>query len=169
MEMIWKSYSGEAAWQTVADLGRLHRIQASPGYREAAQRMLGWLAREDKIEIELEGRKIEVEADTTQGTLRDADELAGLLDVCVAMAARHLIMHLGSHPERCLDGVGLVVVSPGVPPAAPLLVAARTAQVKEIDQLCTARTFADPSEAGAIDQVAPVARKCCSLSRFSIR
>ncbi len=32
---------------------------------------------------------------------------------------------LGSHPEACLDGVDLVVVSPGVPPTAELLVSAR--------------------------------------------
>jgi UDP-N-acetylmuramoylalanine--D-glutamate ligase len=32
---------------------------------------------------------------------------------------------LGSHPDACLDGVDLVVVSPGVPPTAKLLVAAR--------------------------------------------
>ncbi len=36
-EQIWQTYSGEAAWQTVADLSRFHRIQASPGYRQAAQ------------------------------------------------------------------------------------------------------------------------------------
>jgi hypothetical protein len=34
---IWQAYSGDAAWQTVADLSRFHRIQASPGYRRAAQ------------------------------------------------------------------------------------------------------------------------------------
>jgi UDP-N-acetylmuramoylalanine--D-glutamate ligase len=32
---------------------------------------------------------------------------------------------LDSHPEACLDGVDLVVVSPGVPPTAELLVTAR--------------------------------------------
>ena len=31
----------------------------------------------------------------------------------------------GSHPEACLDGVDLVVVSPGVPPTAELLVTAK--------------------------------------------
>ncbi len=36
-EQIWQAYSGEAAWQIVADLSRFHRIQASPGYRQAAQ------------------------------------------------------------------------------------------------------------------------------------
>jgi aminopeptidase YwaD len=36
-QRIWQIYSGEAAWQTVADLSRLHRIQASPGHRRAAQ------------------------------------------------------------------------------------------------------------------------------------
>lgn len=35
-QRIWQIYSGEAAWQTVADLSRLHRIQASPGHRQAA-------------------------------------------------------------------------------------------------------------------------------------
>jgi UDP-N-acetylmuramoylalanine--D-glutamate ligase len=32
---------------------------------------------------------------------------------------------LGGHPESCLDGVGVVIVSPGVPAEAPLLEAAR--------------------------------------------
>ncbi len=36
LEQIWQTYSGEAAWQTVVDLSRFHRIQASPGYRQAA-------------------------------------------------------------------------------------------------------------------------------------
>ena len=36
-EQIWQAYSGDAAWQAVADLSRFHRIQASPGYRQAAQ------------------------------------------------------------------------------------------------------------------------------------
>jgi aminopeptidase YwaD len=35
-QRIWQICSGEAAWQTVADLSRLHRIQASPGHRRAA-------------------------------------------------------------------------------------------------------------------------------------
>ncbi len=36
-EHIWQTYSGEAAWQAVVDISRFHRIQASPGYRQAAQ------------------------------------------------------------------------------------------------------------------------------------
>ena len=36
LQRIWQTLSGEAAWQTVADLSRYHRIQASPGYRRAA-------------------------------------------------------------------------------------------------------------------------------------
>jgi UDP-N-acetylmuramoylalanine--D-glutamate ligase len=32
---------------------------------------------------------------------------------------------LGEHPESCLEGVGLVIVSPGVPADVPLLMAAR--------------------------------------------
>jgi len=36
LEKIWQACSGEAAWQTVADLSRCHRIQASPGHRQAA-------------------------------------------------------------------------------------------------------------------------------------
>lgn len=42
---IWQICSGEAAWQTVADLSRLHRIQASPGHRRAAQVLNRRLAR----------------------------------------------------------------------------------------------------------------------------
>ena len=37
LEQIWQTCSGEAAWQVVADLSRYHRIQASPGHRQAAQ------------------------------------------------------------------------------------------------------------------------------------
>lgn len=40
LERIWREFSGDAAWQTVADLSRLHRIQASPGYRQAAGMIL---------------------------------------------------------------------------------------------------------------------------------
>ncbi|MBN1660713.1 MAG: DUF4910 domain-containing protein [Anaerolineae bacterium] len=40
-ETIWQHYSGEAAWQAVVDLSSYHRIQASPGHRDAA----GWLGR----------------------------------------------------------------------------------------------------------------------------
>lgn len=36
-ELIWNTFSGEAAWRTVCDLSRFHRLQASPGYRQAAQ------------------------------------------------------------------------------------------------------------------------------------
>lgn len=36
LQEIWHTCSGEAAWQAVADLSRCHRIQASPGYRQAA-------------------------------------------------------------------------------------------------------------------------------------
>ena len=36
-ELIWQTFSGEAAWQVVSDLSRFHRIQASPGYRQAAR------------------------------------------------------------------------------------------------------------------------------------
>ncbi len=36
-ELIWQELSGDAAWQAVCDLSRYHRIQASPGYRQAAQ------------------------------------------------------------------------------------------------------------------------------------
>jgi aminopeptidase-like protein len=37
IELIWQACSGDAAWQAVSDLSRYHRIQASPGYRQAAQ------------------------------------------------------------------------------------------------------------------------------------
>jgi hypothetical protein len=45
-DRIWQTYSGQAAWQIVADLGRFHRIQASPGYRQAAQLVYDLLVRE---------------------------------------------------------------------------------------------------------------------------
>ena len=41
-ERIWRHYSGDAAWQTVVDLSGYHRIQASPGHRDAAS----WLCRQ---------------------------------------------------------------------------------------------------------------------------
>jgi len=36
-EQIWSAFSGQAALQTVSDLSRFHRIQASPGHRQAAE------------------------------------------------------------------------------------------------------------------------------------
>jgi aminopeptidase YwaD len=51
-EQIWQTFSGEAAWQTVADLSRFHRIQASPGYRQAAQLIYRGLV-DAKLEAEL--------------------------------------------------------------------------------------------------------------------
>jgi len=48
-ELILNAYSGEAAWQTVCDLSRFHRIQASPGHRQAAQ-----LVRQRALEAGLE-------------------------------------------------------------------------------------------------------------------
>jgi hypothetical protein len=51
-ELIWNSYSGEAAWQTVCDLSRFHRIQASPGHRQAAQ-LLQQRAQEAGLEAEV--------------------------------------------------------------------------------------------------------------------
>jgi len=45
-ELIWKTFSGEAAWQLVSDLSRFHRIQASPGFRQAAQLVLRRLTQE---------------------------------------------------------------------------------------------------------------------------
>ncbi len=44
LEQIWQAYSGQAAWQAVVDLSRFHRIQASPGYRQAAQWVHEYLA-----------------------------------------------------------------------------------------------------------------------------
>jgi len=52
LERVWQAYSGEAAWQTVADLSRYHRIQASPGYRRAAQWLRQRLIR-DGLEAEI--------------------------------------------------------------------------------------------------------------------
>lgn len=52
LEHIWSAYSGEAAWQTVADLSRFHRIQASPGYRQAAELIFQRLVR-DGVQAEV--------------------------------------------------------------------------------------------------------------------
>jgi UDP-N-acetylmuramoylalanine--D-glutamate ligase len=52
--------------------------------------------------------------------LRSADELGTQLD----SLPRGVRTFLGGHPEACLDGVGLVVTSPGVPPTAAPIVAA---------------------------------------------
>ena len=53
--------------------------------------------------------------------LRSEDEVAEQM----AELGGDLRSFLGGHPQSCLDGVGLVVVSPGVPADAPLLDAAR--------------------------------------------
>ena len=53
--------------------------------------------------------------------LRPESELAAEL----AALAGNFRAFLGGHPENCLDGVGLVIVSPGVPADAPLLQSAR--------------------------------------------
>lgn len=52
LEQIWQTYSGDAAWQAVADLSRFHRIQASPGYRQAAQLVYQRLV-EAGLEVEI--------------------------------------------------------------------------------------------------------------------
>ena len=53
--------------------------------------------------------------------LRARDDLGGEL---VQLSGEERLF-LGGHPEACLDGVGLVVVSPGVPADAGLLQTAR--------------------------------------------
>jgi UDP-N-acetylmuramoylalanine--D-glutamate ligase len=53
--------------------------------------------------------------------LRFEDELAGWLEDLPSGSRRFL----GGHPVECLEGVDLVVVSPGVPPGVPILEAAR--------------------------------------------
>jgi hypothetical protein len=57
-EQIWQAYSGEAAWQMVVDLCRFHRIQASPGYRRAAQ-----LLHQRLVEEGLEAEIVSLPAD----------------------------------------------------------------------------------------------------------
>ncbi|MGD8439036.1 MAG: UDP-N-acetylmuramoyl-L-alanine--D-glutamate ligase [Holophagae bacterium] len=63
--------------------------------------------------------------------LRQPDELGTALDRLPDGVERAL----GGHPERCLDGVDLVVVSPGVPPAAPLLVGARSRRLEVVTEV----------------------------------
>jgi UDP-N-acetylmuramoylalanine--D-glutamate ligase len=42
---------------------------------------------------------------------------------------------LGGHPSRCLDGVGLVVVSPGVPSDAPILAEASRLRIHVVPEI----------------------------------
>jgi UDP-N-acetylmuramoylalanine--D-glutamate ligase len=53
--------------------------------------------------------------------LREEPELTDEIDTL----PNGVTTYLGGHPMACLDGVALVVVSPGVPPASPLLVEAQ--------------------------------------------
>lgn len=52
LEQIWLAYSGQSAWQAVADLSRFHRIQASPGFRQAADLIYQRLVR-DGLDAEI--------------------------------------------------------------------------------------------------------------------
>ena len=56
--LIWQACSGESAWQSVCDLSRYHRIQASPGYRRAAQ----WI-HQRLLEAEIESDILSYPAD----------------------------------------------------------------------------------------------------------
>ena len=62
-EQIWQTYSGEAAWQMVVDLCRFHRIQASPGYRQAAQ-----LLHQRLVEDGLQAEIVSLPADKRPGS-----------------------------------------------------------------------------------------------------
>ncbi len=53
--------------------------------------------------------------------IRSEEELSGWLEDLPSGPRRFL----GGHPVECLEGVDLVVVSPGVPPGVPILEAAR--------------------------------------------
>jgi len=63
--------------------------------------------------------------------VRTADEL----DEVVAALPTSVEAVLGGHPASCLDGVRRVVVSPGVPADAPLLVAARAAGLEVLSEV----------------------------------
>lgn len=63
--------------------------------------------------------------------LRDAGEL----EQVVAGLPASVEAVLGGHPASCLDGVRRVIVSPGVPADAPLLVAARAAHLEVLSEV----------------------------------
>src|SRR3990172_10497985 len=44
-------------------------------------------------------------------------------------------LFLGSHPESLLNGVDLIVVSPGIPCSVPILVKAREAGIKIMSEI----------------------------------
>ena len=64
---------------------------------------------------------------TKDGSEVWATDLRSELELAVELTALGGDIHtfLGDHPESCLDGVELVITSPGVPAKAPLLAAAR--------------------------------------------
>lgn len=63
--------------------------------------------------------------------LRRDDELGDAVRDLPADA----VVHLGGHPESCLDGVDLVVLSPGVPPTAGLPEAARRRGIEIVSEV----------------------------------
>ncbi len=63
--------------------------------------------------------------------LRSGEELGAVLEGLPGVEAAFL----GGHPEACLEGVGLVVTSPGVEAGAPLLEAARHRGIPVLTEL----------------------------------
>jgi UDP-N-acetylmuramoylalanine--D-glutamate ligase len=57
------------------------------------------------------------------------------LAAVVAALPPGAVAHLGGHPAGCLEGVDLVVVSPGVPPTAELLATARRRGIELVTEV----------------------------------
>lgn len=60
---------------------------------------------------------------------------AGMPVRAAALREEGITLHLGSEPERLLEGIRTLVKSPGVPPSAPLVLAARARGVGVIGEL----------------------------------
>jgi len=59
----------------------------------------------------------------------------GELGTMLARLPSRVWVHVGGHPNECLDGVDLVVVSPGVPPRAEILERARQRGIELVTEV----------------------------------
>jgi UDP-N-acetylmuramoylalanine--D-glutamate ligase len=102
------------------------RLSLGPDLPEVARAAVFGLARSGRAAVEaLAGRGVEVVATDVKGS-EELGELPPLSGV------RYV---LGAHPDSLLDGVDLVVVSPGVPLLIPVLDAARAMALPVLSEI----------------------------------
>jgi len=138
--MLQEECSGKAAHQTVADISRFHRIQASPGFRDAAEYVYGRLI-EAGVQAEVQSYPADAETtfwgarsfqewDASAGTLHliepegEARKLADYREVPISLIQRSVpfdgevevvAVEKGERPEEYegLDVAGKVVLTRG--------------------------------------------------------